>query len=572
MRSEALIDAANGLIPCDTNFSNCALVDLFSGTIHFGATVSVFAGRIAGVNDGLEAAETVDCGGRYLAPSLIDAHVHIESSLLSPSEYARVVCSRGTGAIVADPHEIANVLGYDGLRYMLDASEDLPIDVYFTMPSCVPATDFDTAGAALHASDMVSFLREERVLGLGEVMNYPGVLAKAPELMDKVALFLDARRAVDGHCPGLRGKALSAYAAAGIGTDHECGDPAEGAEKVAKGLYVMLRDGSAAHDIDALVRALTPENARRFLLCSDDRHVDDIVERGHMDHALNVLLGAGFPLVEALRIASLNPSERYGIPDSGAIAPGYRADFVLFDDPARFVPGATYKRGRLVAKEGLCVAPMPGPAKAPRDSVNIKWLSAEDFRIEDRGAKVRVIEAIDDSIVTGSLVVWPKVEGGYCVADPERDLAKLFVIERHRGSGTIGKGFLKGFGLKKGAIGSTISHDSHNLIVAGMDDASIFRAAKYLNKIGGGLVYVEGDTVVAELPLPIAGLMSDRDAAFVCARLADFSAAFESRGVTNPEPLMTLAFMALPVIPTLKLTNLGLVDVDQFSKVDLYVS
>jgi adenine deaminase len=443
--------------------------------------------------------------------------------------------------------------------------------VYFTMPSCVPATGFDTPGATLHAADMAPFLREDRVVGLGEVMNYPGVLARDPGLMEKISLFRLARRAIDGHCPSLRGPALSAYASAGIGTDHECGDVDEALEKVSKGMYVMLRDGSAARDVETLRRAVTPRNARRFLLCSDDRHADDLVVEGHMDHALSRLLDAGVDLLDALSIACLNPAIRYALPDTGAIAPGFRADFVLFDDPARFAAREVWKSGRLVARDGICVLPPEAGRRVPRDSVNLKRLSEEDFRVPDEGGMVRVIEAIPDSIVTRALELRPKVEGGLCVADPERDIAKLFVIERHRGSGSIGKGFLKGFGLPRGAIASTISHDSHNLVVAGMDDASIFKAAKHLNKIGGGIAFVEDGEVVVDLPLPIAGLMSDRDARFVAGRLGEFARAFSSRGVRNPEPLMTLAFMALPVIPSLKLTDRGLVDVDRFEAVPLWV-
>ena len=315
-----LIDAGRGAVPCDLNLANCSLVDLLRGEIRKGVTVSIRKGIVAGVDDGLRAERVLDLKGRYLAPGLVDSHVHIESSLLAPPEYARIVAPRGTTAVIADPHEIANVMGYDGMRYMLAASEGLPVDVYLMVPSCVPATDFDTAGAALYASDMHPFLREPRVLGLGEVMNYPGVLYKDQKLLDKIALFRDAAKPVDGHAPGLSGGQLSAYIAAGIGSDHECTGPEEALEKLSKGMYVMLREGSTARDLRNLIPAVRPSTASRFLLCSDDRHPNDLVDEGHMDHALRLLLAGGVDPIDAFRIACLNPSLWFGLKASGAVA------------------------------------------------------------------------------------------------------------------------------------------------------------------------------------------------------------------------------------------------------------
>jgi len=566
-----LIDAAAGALPSDLNLVNCSLVDLLQGEIRRNTTISIRHGRVVGVNDGLRAAATVDLKGLYVAPGLIDSHVHIESSFLTPSEYARVVVPRGTTLVVADPHEIANVLGYDGMRFMLAASEGLPLDVYFMIPSCVPATDFDTAGASLFASDMYPFLREPRVLGLGEVMNYPGILFKDQKLLDKIALFRDAGKPVDGHAPGLSGKDLSAYVAAGIGSDHECTRPEEALEKLGKGMYIMLREGSTAKDVRKLLPAVNSRNASRFLICSDDRHPNDLMDEGHMDHALRLLLAGGVDPVDAFRIACSNPARWFGIPNTGVVAPGYRADLIAFESLEDFRAKMVWKEGALVAEDGRLVREPPAARPPLRDSVNIKWLTAEDFRIEaEPGRRIRVIEAFQESIITGERLVAPKVEEGLCVSDLERDIVKLFVIERHRGSGNIGKGFITGLGLKRGAIGGTISHDSHNMIIAGVDDRSIFKAAKHLNKLKGGLVYAVGDEVILDLPLPIAGLMSDREASFVVERLREFELLFEKEGLSNSSPLMTLSFMALPVIPKLKITDRGLIDVERFSPVELF--
>jgi adenine deaminase len=572
VHSVELAAAATGRIPCDLNIVNCVLVDIFQETTVPGSTVSISRGVIVGVNDGLRAERTYDAGGRYLVPGFMDAHVHIESSLLGPPEYARIVVPRGTTSVAADPHEIVNVLGYDGMNYMLRSSENLPLDVYLTVPSCVPATGFDTAGAALYASDMHQFAREERVLGLGEVMNFPGVLAAETTLMDKIALFKGAGKAIEGHAPGLRGRDLSAYVAAGIRSDHESTDAEEAAEKVSKGMWVMIREGSAARDLEALAKAVTRANARRFLLCSDDRHPTDLVREGHIDRMLRMLVERGVDPFDALRMATLNPAERFGLKNAGAVAPGFQADLVLLDDLQGFCVSAVFKKGKTVAENGALTATIDSRPSALRDSVNIKWLEESDFRIVRQGRRARIIEAREGSLLTGERLEEPAMgEDGYCASDTVRDILRIYVIERHKGSGNIGRGFITGLGLKRGAIASTISHDSHNLIVVGVDDASIFKAAKRLNKIGGGLVAAVGDEVVVELPLPIAGLMSDSPAEETIRRLDAFERFFEAEGLSNTQPLMTLSFMALPVIPHLKITDRGLVDVDRFAAVPLFV-
>ncbi len=571
------MDKASGAKPtCDLNIVSCTLVDLYAGRFLPDSVVSIRDGMVVGVNDGLQAAETIDLGGRFLAPGLVDAHVHIESSLLCPAEYAKVVLPRGTTTVVADPHEIVNVMGYDGMRFMLAASEGLPLDVRFMVPSCVPATEFDTAGSTLYASDMYPFLRDGRVLGLGEVMNYPGILARDPRLMDKLALFRSAGKPVDGHAPGLRGPDLSAYIRAGIGSDHECTTPEEAQEKLSKGMYIMLREGSTAKDLHNLIPALTPANSSRFMLCSDDRHSNDLRDEGHMDHALRLLLKSGMDRLDALRIASANAAQWFGMTELGAIAPGKRADFVAFSSFEDFRAEMVFASGRLAAKDGKLVSEIKSFQPSLRDSVNIKWLGPEDFHIpapesqSDQEGKIRVIETRKDSLLTACALETPKTEGGFCVSDTERDIIKIFVVERHTGSGRIGKGFVRGLGLRRGAIGGTISHDSHNMIIAGADDASIFKAARHLNKIKGGLVFAIGDRVILDLPLPVAGLMSDKDADWVIERLRAFDEVFAAEGLSNSSPLMTLSFMALPVIPSLRITDRGLIDVDGFAPVELF--
>jgi adenine deaminase len=376
---------------------------------------------------------------------------------------------------------------------------------------------------------------------------------------------------VDGHAPGLKGKDLSAYIAAGIGSDHECTTPEEALEKLGKGMYIMLREGSAAKDLRKLLPAVNSRNASRIMICSDDRHPNDLMDEGHMDHALRLLLSGGVDPIDAFRIACMNPARWFGIPNSGLVAPGYRADLVAFESFERFEAKYVWKNGLLAAEDGK-LAREPSPYHPPlRDSVNIKWLTQDDFRIKAEGCKrIRVIEARQESIITGERITEPKVEEGLCVSDLARDIVKLFVIERHTGSGNIGKGFITGLGLKRGAIGGTISHDSHNMIIAGVDDVSIFKAAKHLNKLKGGLVFTVGNEVVLDLPLPVAGLMSDQDAASVVDRLRAFDLLFEREGLTNSSPLMTLSFMALPVIPKLRITDKGLVDVERFSPVELF--
>lgn len=569
------IEAARGLIPADLKLTNCRVLDFFMGRIIEGAEVAIYKGYIVGINDGLRAKSELNLGGRYLCPGLVDAHVHIESSLLSPQEFSRLIVPKGTTAIVADPHEIANVLGHDGINWVLRSSEGLPLQVYLMVPSCVPATHFDTAGAALYASDLAPFAKEERVLGLGEVMNYPGVLAGEPEVLDKLSLFWDKGKAIDGHAPELSGKDLSAYVLSGIRSDHEATTAEEALDKIAKGMWIMARFGSGTRDVENLIPAMNKDTIRRMMLCTDDRHPDDIAKEGHIDAAVRCLVEGGIEPFDALRMASHNAAIYYNLRRSGAIAPGYKADLVVFSDLKDFRAEKVFRAGVEVASDGKRSpeyekSSPPSLSMPLRDSVNIKLLEKEDFIIPYKGGEARIIEASAGSIITGMSYEKPKTINGNCVSDVERDLIKIFVIERHTGTGNIGKGFIRGLGLKRGAIGSTVSHDSHNMIIAGVDDDSIFKVAKRLNAIKGGYVIAIRDQIIAELPLPIAGLMSDQSTSTVLSSLAEFEEFFRTEGMPGASPLMTLSFMALPVIPKLKLTDKGLVDVDSFEQVPLF--
>lgn len=563
-----IIDASLGKIECDLILKNAKIIDVFSSRIIEGE-IAIYDGIIVGVNDSLEGKEVIDLDGKYISPGFFDSHVHIESSMLTPSEYANVVIPHGTTSVVVDPHEIANVLGYDGIKFMLNDSENIPLNVYFMISSCVPATNLDTSGASLFASDMYQFKKFDRVKGLAEVMNYPGVINKDPQLMDKIALFSDM--VIDGHAPMVRGKGLSAYILAGISSDHECTILEEAEEKLSKGMYIMIREGSTAKDLNALYPIISDKTKSRLMVCTDDKHPDELKEQGHINYILKKLVRKGVEPITAIQLATINPATYFRIKREGAIAPGYFADIVVLDNLDNFIVDRVFIKGILIAENGRMIEKIERSRIQIRDTVNIKWLEEKDFKIKDTGKKVRIIKANKGSLITEQIIDNVKSKNGFLESDIERDYLKIFVIERHFGSGNIGKGFINGLGLKRGAIGSTISHDSHNMIIVGVDDQSIFKAAKYLNKVGGGIVITDRDKIVAELPLPVGGLMSDRDVDFVSERLKKFEKEFIKLKTNVVNPLMTLSFVALPVIPHLKITDKGLVDVNKFDYVSLYV-
>jgi len=526
------------------------------------ADVAVCDGVVAGLGD-YDGAEIVDAAGRYVVPGFIDAHLHIESSKLMVDEFARLILPLGTTAIVADPHEIANVLGSDGIHWLLDASAHLPLDVYFMASSCVPASPYESPRRPLSIGDLEGLLRRSHVLGVAEMMNFPGIVEGSADELAKVLLAPH----VDGHAPGLAGKRLNAYAAAGIHSDHEAAVLEEGRERLRAGMWLLIREASAARNLRALIPLAAEYGPSRIAFCTDDREPEHIADDGHINSMVRDAVALGVPAEDALVMASLNPALYHGLRPLGAIAPGYRADMLLLPDLQSFVPELVLKRGRQVVE----VPPAPVPDWV-RNTVRVRPVGPDAFRIPWQGGEARVIGLVRDQIVTESLVDVLAAEDGCAVADPARDLAKIAVLERHHGTGRIGLGFVRGFGLQRGAFGATLSHDAHNVIVVGADDAAMARVVARLAELGGGIVVVDGEAVSAELPLPVAGLLSDRPLPEVLAASRAINAAAEALGVRFPHPFQVLAFLALSVIPSLKITDRGLVDVDRFELVPLETS
>jgi len=568
-RVNDIIDAALGRTPCDLVMENAKVINVFSSEI-IETDVAVLGDTIIGLGPGYEAKEKIDLKGLYLAPGFIDGHVHIESSMVEVPQFARAVIPLGTTSVIEDPHEIANVLGYEGIRYMMDSSKYNPLNVFFMMSSCVPSSPLETAGSELRAFDIFPFLREKWVLGLGEMMNYPGVLNNDKDVLDKLKISGDKR--VDGHAPGLSGNDLNAYIAAGVESDHECTTEEEAREKLRLGMFIMIREGSGTKNLVDLLPLLTKENERRCFFCTDDRHPNDILEEGHINYIIKTAVKHGLDPLSAIRMATLNTAEYFGLRKLGAIAPGKTADMVVFDSFKKFNIKQVFKSGVLVAENGRAIYEPPVRPEFPvRSSVNIKWLEGDEFTIPANGSRCRVIGIMPHQITTEYLELDCKQVNGEVVSDTKRDILRLFIIERHRATGNIGKGLVKGFGLKKGAIASSIGHDSHNIIVTGVEDRDIFKAVTTINKMGGGIAIVNDGQVVDYLKLPIAGLMSNKPLEEVSVKTKSLIKSARALGVTPDDALMTLSFMALPVIPKLKLTDQGLVDVEKFQHVDLFV-
>jgi adenine deaminase len=524
--------------------------------------VAIADGYIAGLGD-YEGTEEVDATGRFVVPGFIDAHMHLESPKLLPDEFARLVLPLGTTAVVADPHELANVLGTDGVHWLLDFCAELPLDVYFMASSSVPASSFESPRRALNEGDLQGLLRRRRVLGLAEMMNFPGVIAGDQNELTKLGL--TGATHVDGHAPGVVGKQLNAYAAAGIRSDHETLTVDEGRERLRAGMWVLIREASMARNLQALLPLVEEYGTSRIAFCTDDKDPDDIAENGHINGMVRDAVAAGIASEDALVLASLNPALWHGLDRLGALGPGYQADVLVLPDLESFRPELVLKRGRPV--EEIARSEVPEWVK---HTVRIGPLAVERFRIEwPDEAEARVIGLVPDQIVTESLVETPTVRNGEAVADPARDLAKIAVVERHLGTGRVGLGFVRGFGLERGALGSTVAHDAHNLVVVGMNDADMTRVVERLGELGGGIVAVEDGEALAELPLPVGGLLSDLPLAEVVERSRACTEAAERLGCRGATPFLTMSFLALSVIPSLKITDKGLVDVDRFELVPL---
>ncbi len=568
MPDPSVLAVARGDTPADVLFRNGLIVDVFTGEVEQ-ADVAVAGRTIAGIGPGYVSESEVDVDGKVLLPGFIDAHVHIESSLAVPREFARAVVPRGTTTVISDPHEIANVHGMEGIRYMLDASEGLPLTVFVMASSCVPATSMSTAGAELSARDLSELLDHPRVLGLAEVMNFPGVIFGDPGVRAKLEAF--AGRPIDGHAPGVRDQALNAYVAAGPSSDHECTTPQEALEKLRRGLFLFLREATNARNLKDLLPAITLRNARRVALCTDDRHPPDLLDEGGVDAMIRTLVAAGTDPVEAIRMATLNPAEHFGLADRGAIAPGRRADMIVARDLATLDIEAVYSGGILAARHGAPLSwDLPAAPAPPPPSMRLDPATA-DLRVPARAGAIRVIRAVPDQIVTGSEEADPSVRDGEAVADPSRDLLKIVVMERHRGSGRVGVGFVAGIGLTRGAIAGTVAHDHHNLVAIGVDDASIRAAAGEVARMGGGLAVALAGRVLASLALPVAGLMTSGPIEDTRTALDHVVRTARELGSPLHDPFMAMSFLALEVIPSLKITDRGLVDVDRFELVDLWV-
>ncbi len=569
MKLDKIIKAARGDAPVDLLLKNVNLINVVSGEI-YPANVAIDDQLIVGMGNNYDAKNEIDLTGLYASPGFIDGHVHIESSMVTISQFARAVVPLGTTSVIADPHEIANVLGYEGIRFMMESAKYNPLNVFFTLPSCVPSTKLETAGSQLRAFDIFPFLREKWVVGLGEMMNFPGVIYGDEEVLDKIKISTEKR--IDGHAPGVTGKNLSAYIAAGISSDHESTTSEEAMEKLRMGMYVMIREGTGTKNLRDLLKMVTPENSRRCIFCTDDRHPHDILDEGHINFMIKTAIEYGINPISVIQMATLNPAEYYNLRKLGFLSPGNFADIVIIENLEKLNIKMVFKNGQLIAENGkMDYESHFKPEVKVRGSVNIKWLEGDEFKIPAKSDRCRVIGLVKNQIVTQSLQEYPKITDGYVVSDPDRDLLRCYVVERHNASGNIGKGLVKGFGLKKGAIASSISHDSHNIVVVGVNDEDIFKAVTQINKMCGGLSVVSDGKVIDALELPIAGLMSSEPLEVVNKRLQKLNQETKRLGCPLDDPFMSITFLALPVIPKLKITDLGIVDVDKFEFVELFI-
>ena len=556
-----LVQVALGNEPADLVLKNAEVFHVFTGEF-LNADVAIIDGYIAGVGENYTGITEIDLSGKFLLPGYIDSHINLESSTLLPDEFARAAISNGTTTVIMDPHEIANVCGTAGIRFMLEATERIPLNVYMTLPSCVPASRLDTSGAILEADDLKPILSHPRVLGLGEMMDFHGVLNLNEGVYAKLSMADNIL--VEGHAPGLKDKTLMAYAAAGIRSDHECTTPEQALQRLRAGMHLHLREGAVSKNFMALSEVINQDTAPYISFCADDISAEELLKEGHINKIVRMAISRKVPVATVLQIATINTAKYYGLKDVGAIAPGYKADILVMDSQNVRMPRQVYKSGQLVCTDGV-VVDIPKTVIPPEvmNTINIKGIRKEDLKIPMNGNMANVIGIVPYQVVTKHFKLQVAVKNGEVISDIENDILKLAVFERHHGTGNVGLGLVKGLGLKSGAIASSIAHDSHNIIVAGTNDTDMILAVEEISRIGGGIVIVENGSILSCFPLPIAGLMTDLPAQEVADKQAELREIAHSLGVYSfINPFLTLSFCSLPVIPALKLTDQGLVLVE----------
>lgn len=566
-----LIDISAGRMPADVVIKNCKVVDVYNGTIIEG-DIAICDDLIAGVGE-YEGNKVIDANGKFAAPGFIDGHIHIESSYVSPEELGRLIVPHGTTTIIADPHEIANVCGFKGINYMLKAAEGTALDIQMMLPSCVPATPWEHSGATINAVDMEQPIKDNNILGLGEFMNFPGVVEGHDEVLNKLLVAKNEGKVIDGHSPGLFGNALNAYASTRIRTDHECATIEDMHDRISRGMYVMLRQGSACHNLRTLVKGVTPFNSKRCILCADDMQPKTILSVGHLDNSLRMCVEEGVDPIIAVQMATLNAAECYGLTDRGAIAPGLRADIVLFDNLKDFNVDNVLIEGKEVADNGEYKLPISfHDISDTNGSFHVKDFSVEKLKLQINSDKAHAIKILPGGVVTQKEVVAiNRDENNEFIYNPNEDVVKVAVVERHQNTGNVAVALLQGYGIKEGAIALSVAHDSHNIIVVGVNDDDMAFAVEELINQGGGIILVKDKEVIESMPMPIGGLMSDQSGEWVDKKLKSIhKIAHEVLSVSNDvEPVMTLCFMSLPVIPEIKITDMGLFDVTQFKFISI---
>lgn len=570
-RLKKLINVASGRIQADLVIKNCKIVNVFSGKITDG-DIAICDDQIAGIGE-YSGKETIDANGLYASPGFIESHIHIESSYLSPAELGRLLVPHGTTTIIADPHEIANVCGIKGLDYMMESAKGTNLDIKFVLPSCVPATPFENSGAIIDAKEMKEPIKRENIIGLGEFMNFPGVINADDEVIEKLLVAKNENKIIDGHSPNIFGKDLNAYTSARILADHECSNIQEMNDRLERGMYILLRQGSACHDLRKLLKGVTKENSRRCLLCSDDRQPKTIFEEGHIDNHLKICVEEGIEQITAIQMATLNAAECFRMYDRGAIAPGYRADIVLLEDLNNFKVEKVFIAGQLVAQNGIYLKETKyNDISSVKGSIKVKDFSIDKLKLNLKSSKVNVIELIKGSVVTKkSIEIVDVDENGEFIRNVSKDIVKMAVIERHKNTGNVACALIKGYGIKNGAVALSIAHDSHNIIAVGVNDEEISFAVETLIKQEGGIVLVKDKNILESMPMPIAGIMSNESGEWVDKKLTSIhEKAHNELGISgNVEPVMTLCFMSLAVIPEIKLTDMGLFDVENFKFINI---